>query len=107
MGQPESSARMQSFPVKELSPYENMSEPDKNTSFAQVLPSSSNDSLQVPLSPQDSEDQTTPQAPRKFYMPKQTSVESTNSFSENDEMNENQAPMLRSIKEDPETTKKK
>merc|ERR1719268_250796 len=40
-------------------------------------------------------------------MPKQTSVESTNSFSENDEMNENQAPMLKSIKEDPETTKKK
>jgi len=68
---------------------------------------SNGDSLLVPLSPQDSEDQTTPQAPRKFYMPKQTSVESTNSFSENDEMNENQAPMLRSIKEDPETTKKK
>merc|ERR1712106_659022 len=65
------------------------------------------DSLLVPLSPQDSEDQTTPQAPRKFYMPKQTSVESTNSFSENDEMNENQAPMLRSIRDDPETTKKK
>merc|ERR1719370_911309 len=42
------------------------------------------DSLQVPTSPQDSEDQSTPQAPRKFYMPKQTSVDSTNSFSEND-----------------------
>ena len=65
------------------------------------------DTLLLPTSPQDSEDQTTPQAPRKFYMPKQTSVESTNSFSENDEMNENHAPMLRSIKEDPETTKKK
>ena len=44
--QSENSARTQSFPVKELSPYENMSEPDKNTSLAQVLPSSSNDSLQ-------------------------------------------------------------
>ena len=44
--QSENSARMQSFPVKELSPYENMSEPDKNSTLAQVLPSSSNDSLQ-------------------------------------------------------------
>eukprot|EP00092_Neocalanus_flemingeri_P000850 GFUD01000907.1.p1 GENE.GFUD01000907.1~~GFUD01000907.1.p1 ORF type:complete len:3255 (-),score=789.69 GFUD01000907.1:272-10036(-) len=68
---------------------------------------SNGDTLLLPMSPQDSEDQTTPQAPRKLYMPKQTSVESTTSFSENDEMNENQAPMLRSIKEDPETTKKK
>ena len=64
------------------------------------------DSLQVPTSPQDSEDQATPQAPRKFYMPKQTSVESTNSFSENDEL-ENQSAALKSIREDPETTKKK
>merc|ERR1712106_239578 len=68
---------------------------------------SNGETLLLPTSPQDSEDQTTPQAPRKFYMPKQTSVESTNSFSENDEMNENQAPMLRSIRDDPETTKKK
>lgn len=65
-------------------------------------------SLQVPLSPNDSEDQTTPKAPRKFYnMTKQTSIESTNSFSENDELCENQAPQIRSTKEDPETTKKK
>ena len=62
----------------------------------------------VPTSPQDSEDQTTPQAPRKFYVPKQTSVESTNSFSENDEGNEGQfSAVLKAIKEDPETTKKK
>eukprot|EP00091_Calanus_sinicus_P002142 TRINITY_DN12196_c0_g1_i1.p1 TRINITY_DN12196_c0_g1~~TRINITY_DN12196_c0_g1_i1.p1 ORF type:complete len:111 (-),score=1.82 TRINITY_DN12196_c0_g1_i1:70-402(-) len=37
---------------------------------------SNGDTLLLPISPQDSEDQTTPQAPRKFYMPKQTSVES-------------------------------
>ena len=62
----------------------------------------------VPTTPQDSEDQTTPQAPRKFYVPKQTSVESTNSFSENDEGNEGQfSAVLKAIKEDPETTKKK
>merc|ERR1719319_384490 len=59
------------------------------------------DSLQLPCSPQDSEDQLTPQAPRKFYLPKQTSVESTNSFSENDD-HENQSS-LKSIREDPET----
>merc|ERR1719187_1332217 len=66
-----------------------------------------NDSLQIPLSSNDSEDQTTPKAPRKFYMPKQTSVDSTNSFSENDELFENQAPQMRTNKEDPETQKKK
>merc|ERR1711974_99347 len=64
------------------------------------------DSLQVPTSPQDSEDQSTPQAPRKFYMPKQTSVDSTNSFSENDD-HDNLSQSLKSIREDPETTKKK
>ena len=61
----------------------------------------------MPKSPPDSEDQTTPQAPRKFYVPKQTSVESTNSFSENDEMNEGQAAIKTLLREDPETTKKK
>ena len=62
----------------------------------------------MPLSPQDSEDQTTPQAARKFYMPKQTSVESTNSYSENDDASEGQvSSVLKAIKEDPETTKKK
>ena len=67
-------------------------------------------SLQIPttLSPNDSEDQATPKAPRKFYMPKQTSVDSTNSFSETEELLlENQAPQIRSSKEDPETKKKK
>jgi hypothetical protein len=64
------------------------------------------DSLQVPTSPQDSEDQSTPQAPRKFYMPKQRSVDSTNSFSENDD-HDNLSQSLKSIREDPETTKKK
>merc|ERR1712079_905319 len=40
--------------------------------------------------------------------PKQTSVESTNSFSENDEGSEGQvSSVLKAIKEDPETTKKK
>ena len=62
----------------------------------------------MPLSPHDSEDQTTPQAARKFYMPKQTSVESTNSYSENDDASEGQvSSVLKAIKEDPETTKKK
>ena len=58
----------------------------------------------VPISPQDSEDQSTPVATRKLYssLPKQTSIESTNSFSENDE-----TTVLKAIKEDPETTKKK
>jgi hypothetical protein len=79
----------------------------QNTNSSKIENQSNGDLLLLPTSPQDSEDQTTPQAPRKFYMPKQTSVESTNSFSENDEIIENQAPMLRSIKEDPETTKKK
>ena len=58
----------------------------------------------VPLSPQDSEDQTTPQASRKFYVPKQTSVESTNSYSENDDISEGQ---IKPSRDDPETTKKK
>merc|ERR1711892_148410 len=44
------------------------------------------DNLIIPLSPPDSEDQSTPQAPRKLYGLKQTSVESTHSFSENDEL---------------------
>ena len=64
----------------------------------------------VPTSPQDSEDQTTPQAPRKLYgIPKQTSVESTHSFSENDDASEaaQLESALKAIKEDPETTKKK
>jgi len=77
----------------------------QNPGFLQVQ---STDALQLPLSPNDSEDQTTPKAPRKFYnMTKQTSIDSTNSYSENDELCENQAPQIRSTKEDPETTKKK
>jgi len=71
-----------------------------------VSPQGTLDSLQLPTSPQDSEDQSTPQAPRKFYMPKQTSVESNHSFSENDDR-DNQAPLTKIIREDPETTKKK
>ena len=35
------------------------------------------------------------------------SIESTNSFSEPDEAHENLAPQLKSLKEDPETKKKK
>ena len=49
-------------------------------------------------------------ASRKLYssFPKQTSIESTNSFSEPDETNEGQlSTVLKAIKEDPETTKKK
>ena len=42
-----------------------------------------------------------------MYVPKQTSVESTNSFSENDEASEGQFSVLKAIREDPETTKKK
>jgi len=94
--------KSQSFPVKELSPYDN--------NVAPIPSSSSNDNLQVPTSPQDSEDQTTPQAPRKLYrIPKQTSVESTHSFSENDDASEaaQLESALKAIKEDPETTKKK
>merc|ERR1740137_223976 len=83
------------------------SKTNENLRGTRTVNPSNGDTLLLPTSPQDSEDQTTPQALRKFYTPKQTSVESTNSFSENDEINENQAPMLRSIKEDPETTKKK
>ena len=47
--------------------------------------------------------------PRKLYssFPKQTSIESTNSFSENDETNEAQLSAVLGIREDPETTKKK
>jgi len=78
--------------------------PTNMDSYQRVASPPMFDSLQVPTSPQDSEDQSTPQAPRKFYMPKQTSVDSTNSFSENDD-HENLA--LKSIREDPETTKKK
>merc|ERR1712106_209041 len=65
------------------------------------------DNLIIPLSPPDSEDQSTPQAPRKLYGLKQTSVESTHSFSENDELIDQQSMTLKRIKEDPETTKKK
>merc|ERR550532_3245189 len=99
--------KSQSFPVKELSPYENIVEIERKSSQVAPIPSSAfNDNLQVPTSPQDSEDQTTPQAPRKLYgLPKQTSVESTNSFSENDDWSE--TGQLKAIKEDPETTKKK
>ena len=80
--------------------------PTNMDSYQRVASPPTLDSLQVPTSPQDSEDQSTPQAPRKFYMPKQTSVDSTNSFSENDD-HENQSLALKSIREDPETTKKK
>ena len=114
--------KSQAFPVKELSPYDNIVDVERRTSLVANIPSSSsNDNLQgnlqlvyyyltlfylVPTSPQDSEDQTTPQAPRKLYgIPKQTSVESTNSFSENDDWSE--TGQLKAIKEDPETTKKK
>ena len=64
-------------------------------------------SLQVPYisSPPDSEDQATPQAPRRSFLPYQTSFDS--SFSEPEESNENLAPQLKSNKEDPETKKKK
>ena len=78
--------------------------PTNMDSYHRVASPPTLDSLQVPTSPQDSEDQSTPQAPRKFYMAKQTSVDSTNSFSENDE---HENPALKSIREDPETTKKK
>jgi len=103
--------KSQSFPVKELSPYDNIVDIERKSSqVAQIPSSASNDNLQVPTSPQDSEDQTTPQAPRKLYgIPKQTSVESTHSFSENDDASEaaQLESALRAIKEDPETTKKK
>ena len=64
-------------------------------------------SLQVPYfsSPPDSEDQATPQAPRRSFLPYQNSFDS--SFSEPEESNENLAPQLKSHKEDPETKKKK
>merc|ERR1712176_1477364 len=65
------------------------------------------ETLIVPLSPPDSEDQTTPQAPRKLYGVKQTSVDSTNSFSENDDILDQHSNTLKRAKEDPETTKKK
>ena len=73
------------------------------------LSMSSSNMLQLPQvsSPPDSEDQTTPQAPRKPFLPNQTSVDSVNSFSEPEESNENLAPQLKSNKEDPETKKKK
>jgi len=73
------------------------------------MSSSNNNLLQLPQvsSPPDSEDQATPQAPRKQFLPNQTSVDSMNSFSEPEESNENLAPQLKSNKEDPETKKKK
>ena len=68
-----------------------------------------NTMLQIPqvYSPPDSEDQATPQAPRRQFLPNQASFESTNSFSETDDGTENLAPQLKSNKEDPETKKKK
>ena len=65
--------------------------------------------LQVPQvsSPPDSEDQTTPQAPRRQFLPNQMSIDSMNSLSEPEEANENLAPQLKSNREDPETKKKK
>eukprot|EP00088_Acartia_fossae_P070636 TRINITY_DN9528_c0_g1_i10.p1 TRINITY_DN9528_c0_g1~~TRINITY_DN9528_c0_g1_i10.p1 ORF type:complete len:1270 (-),score=388.22 TRINITY_DN9528_c0_g1_i10:486-4295(-) len=80
-----------------------------NLSVNNLQPIKSSSLLQVPsiASPPDSEDQTTPQAVRKPFLPSQVSIESTNSFSEPDESNENLAPQLRSLKEDPETKKKK
>lgn len=105
-------------PMKESSPYQPKSPPmrpkELSPTSATLHPSATQmrvaspptqDTLQLPTSPQDSEDQSTPQAPRKYYMPKQTSVDSTNSFSENDEL-ESQGLILKSIHADPETTKK-
>ena len=71
--------------------------------------SKSNSMLQVPQvsSPPDSEDQTTPQAPRRQFLPNQVSIDSMDSLTEPDDTNENLAPQLKSNKEDPETKKKK